>query len=104
MGLGKTIQALAIAYYYKNEWPLLIACPSSICLLWIEEIEKWLPDIEPHQINLVKSGIDVRYNKAKPCMCMIFFTSMLMIETFRSNCILFDLHFNITTLIHVRAI
>ena len=30
MGLGKTIQALGIACYYKENWPLLIVCPSSV--------------------------------------------------------------------------
>jgi len=30
MGVGKTIQAIGLAYIYKNEWPLLIFCPSSL--------------------------------------------------------------------------
>ena len=30
MGVGKTIQALAVAYLYKSEWPLLVICPSSL--------------------------------------------------------------------------
>ena len=30
MGLGKTIQALGIAHYYKESWPLLIVTPSSV--------------------------------------------------------------------------
>jgi len=30
MGLGKTIQALGIAHYYRNDWPLLIVAPSSM--------------------------------------------------------------------------
>jgi SNF2 family DNA or RNA helicase len=28
MGVGKTIQAIAIAQYYKDEWPLFIVTPS----------------------------------------------------------------------------
>ena len=60
MGLGKTLQALAIAYHYKEEWPLLIVVPSSVKFSWIEEIEKWLPDIHPQDINLIRSGTDVR--------------------------------------------
>lgn len=60
MGLGKTLQALSIAYYYKNEWPLLIVCPSSMRFPWIEEIEKWLPDIQPDELNLIQSGTDAR--------------------------------------------
>lgn len=30
MGVGKTIQALAVACVYKADWPLLIICPSSL--------------------------------------------------------------------------
>jgi len=30
MGLGKTIQALGIAHYFKENWPLLIVAPSSV--------------------------------------------------------------------------
>eukprot|EP00826_Nyctotherus_ovalis_P035018 TRINITY_DN2965_c0_g1_i6.p1 TRINITY_DN2965_c0_g1~~TRINITY_DN2965_c0_g1_i6.p1 ORF type:complete len:515 (-),score=134.29 TRINITY_DN2965_c0_g1_i6:64-1608(-) len=42
MGTGKTIQAIAIAYCYKSEWPLLIICPSSLKFMWRQEILKWL--------------------------------------------------------------
>jgi SWI/SNF-related matrix-associated actin-dependent regulator 1 of chromatin subfamily A len=30
MGVGKTIQALGIAYVFKNDWPLLIIVPASL--------------------------------------------------------------------------
>ncbi|ESP02276.1 hypothetical protein LOTGIDRAFT_138707 [Lottia gigantea] len=60
MGLGKTIQAISIAYYYKEDWPLLIIVPSSLRYCWIEEIEKWLPDIHPHDINLIMMGNDAK--------------------------------------------
>ncbi|XP_052270914.1 DNA annealing helicase and endonuclease ZRANB3-like isoform X3 [Dreissena polymorpha] len=59
MGLGKTLQAISVAYYYKDEWPLLVIVPSSLRFCWIEEFEKWLPDIDPASINLVQSGSDV---------------------------------------------
>ena len=35
MGVGKTIQAVGLAYIYKNEWPLLIFCPSSLVNLFL---------------------------------------------------------------------
>ncbi len=59
MGLGKTLQALAVAYYYRQEWPLLIVVPSSMRYPWIEEVEKWFPEIDPLDINLIMSGNDV---------------------------------------------
>lgn len=34
MGVGKTIQSLALAYIYKHEWPLLIICPPTLKINW----------------------------------------------------------------------
>jgi SNF2 family DNA or RNA helicase len=61
MGLGKTLQALCIAYFYRNEWPLLIIVPSSLRYPWIEEMEKWFPDILPEHINSIESSSDIAY-------------------------------------------
>ncbi|KAJ8308700.1 hypothetical protein KUTeg_013574 [Tegillarca granosa] len=58
MGLGKTLQAISVAYYYRNEWPLLIIVPSSLRFCWVEELEKWIPDIHPKDIYLVQTGND----------------------------------------------
>ncbi|XP_038058239.1 DNA annealing helicase and endonuclease ZRANB3-like isoform X2 [Patiria miniata] len=60
MGLGKTIQAISVAYFYRSEWPLLIVVPSSMRYPWIEELERWLPDLQPTDMNLISSGTDVR--------------------------------------------
>ncbi|XP_036742539.2 DNA annealing helicase and endonuclease ZRANB3 isoform X2 [Manis pentadactyla] len=60
MGLGKTIQAIAIAYFYKEEWPLLIVVPSSLRYPWTEEIEKWIPELDPEEINVIQNKTDVR--------------------------------------------
>lgn len=38
MGLGKTVQAICIAAYYRNEWPLLVVAPSSVRFTWAEVI------------------------------------------------------------------
>ncbi|KAL4618025.1 DNA annealing helicase and endonuclease ZRANB3-like [Arapaima gigas] len=59
MGLGKTLQAIAVAYLYKEEWPLLVVVPSSLRYPWIEEMEKWIPELSPEDINLVESKSDV---------------------------------------------
>ncbi|KAL1251529.1 hypothetical protein QQF64_019325, partial [Cirrhinus molitorella] len=58
MGLGKTIQAISVAYVFKQEWPLLIVVPSSLKYPWIEELEKWIPELDPRDINLVESKTD----------------------------------------------
>ncbi|XP_072020208.1 DNA annealing helicase and endonuclease ZRANB3-like [Amphiura filiformis] len=59
MGLGKTLQAIATAYYYQNEWPLLIVVPTALRYPWIEELEKWLPELQPNDVNLIASGTDI---------------------------------------------
>lgn len=55
MGLGKTLQAIGIAYYFKASWPLLIIVPSSMKFSWVNELEEWLPDIEPGDVNVIRS-------------------------------------------------
>ncbi|XP_018300731.1 SWI/SNF-related matrix-associated actin-dependent regulator of chromatin subfamily A-like protein 1 [Mycetomoellerius zeteki] len=51
MGLGKTIQALGIAHYYKESWPLLIVTPSSVRYQWSQAIYEFLPSIPTHYIH-----------------------------------------------------
>ncbi|KAF7688242.1 hypothetical protein HF521_014248 [Silurus meridionalis] len=59
MGLGKTVQAISVAYLYRHEWPLLIVVPSSMKYPWIEELERWIPELLPDDINLVESKSDI---------------------------------------------
>jgi SWI/SNF-related matrix-associated actin-dependent regulator 1 of chromatin subfamily A len=42
MGVGKTIQAIAVSCVYQEDWPLLIVCPSSLRFTWQDELIKWL--------------------------------------------------------------
>ncbi|KAM6958317.1 DNA annealing helicase and endonuclease ZRANB3 isoform 1-T1 [Tautogolabrus adspersus] len=55
MGLGKTVQAIAVAYAFRKEWPLLVVVPSSLKYPWIEELERWIPELQPGDINLVEN-------------------------------------------------
>ncbi|XP_027670884.2 DNA annealing helicase and endonuclease ZRANB3 isoform X6 [Falco cherrug] len=59
MGLGKTIQAIAVSYYYKNEWPLLIVVPSSLRYPWVDEMEKWIPELSPDDISIIQNKTDI---------------------------------------------
>ena len=52
MGLGKTLQALAIAHYYLTDWPLLILTPSSMKFAWEEAIRVWLPSVPLHHLQV----------------------------------------------------
>ena len=58
MGLGKTIQSLGIASIYKEKWPLLIVCPSSVRFAWRAAIIRWLPSVPEEDINVIVAGND----------------------------------------------
>jgi len=45
MGVGKTIQAIGCTSVFKEDWPVLIICPSSLKYNWKDEIISWLRDI-----------------------------------------------------------
>lgn len=55
MGVGKTVQSLALASLYDYAWPLLIVCPSALRLNWQDEIIKWLR-MAKSDLQLINSG------------------------------------------------
>ena len=44
MGLGKTLQSLAVASYYFEKWPILIITTKTGTITWKSEIEKWMSE------------------------------------------------------------
>jgi len=58
MGLGKTVQALGMASYYRQAWPVLVICPSSVRFSWEEAIARWLPSVDRQDITVITSGKD----------------------------------------------
>lgn len=58
MGLGKTLQALVISQAYKESWPVLVICPSSLRFTWKGEIRRWLK-IPEDEIYVVLKGGDL---------------------------------------------
>ena len=58
MGVGKTIQAIAMASCFKEEWPLLIVAPASLRLTWADAMERWLPELRPEDIHIVRGKRD----------------------------------------------
>ena len=55
MGVGKTIQAIALAYIYRDSWPVLIVCPGSMKYLWKGEIQTWL-GFKNKRINMLNTS------------------------------------------------
>lgn len=64
MGVGKTIQSLAIISIYRHEWPFLVICPSSLRFNWQQEILNWCGDfIKKSEIQVyAKGGTPIREN------------------------------------------
>jgi hypothetical protein len=56
MGLGKSLQAIALCAYFSEDWPVLIICPSSLRYNWQNEFLKWMPCISESDINVVLSA------------------------------------------------
>jgi SNF2 family DNA or RNA helicase len=52
VGVGKTLQALALAAAYAHEGPILIIVPASLRFMWAEQVEKWLR-VPPHACTVV---------------------------------------------------
>ena len=60
MGCGKTLSSIALAWQYRDEWPLLVITPSSMRGSWAYELERWLPSVSPSDISILRSGKDVK--------------------------------------------
>ena len=61
----RPLQAIAIAVFYAEEWPLLVVCPTSMSLTWCEELERWCPFLVPGDVNLVRSHHNAELSRAK---------------------------------------
>ncbi|MGJ5674326.1 MAG: DEAD/DEAH box helicase [Nostochopsis sp.] len=57
MGLGKTVQALAVILMRAHEGPTLIVAPTSVCMNWVSEASRFAPTL-----NIVQFGGANRQN------------------------------------------
>jgi SNF2 family DNA or RNA helicase len=57
MGLGKTVQGLAVILMRAHEGPTLIIAPTSVCMNWVSEAQKFAPTL-----NIVQFGGTNRQN------------------------------------------
>lgn len=56
MGLGKTMQAIGLALYYFDDWPLLIVCPASVKFQWVNAMLDWVPNLTRSDILEIDSS------------------------------------------------
>ncbi|XP_017151905.2 SWI/SNF-related matrix-associated actin-dependent regulator of chromatin subfamily A-like protein 1 [Drosophila miranda] len=56
MGLGKTYQALAVADYFKEDWPLLVCTTASTRDSWAVHITELLPKVPLHYIQVLNNN------------------------------------------------
>ncbi len=47
MGLGKTVQALALVLSHASEGPTLVIAPTSVCMNWMVEAQRFAPTLNP---------------------------------------------------------
>ena len=52
MGLGKTVQALALILSRAPKGPTLILAPTSVCINWLEEAQRFTPTLNVHQFGV----------------------------------------------------
>ncbi|MBD1912395.1 MULTISPECIES: DEAD/DEAH box helicase [unclassified Leptolyngbya] len=51
MGLGKTLQALALILTRAPQGPTLIVAPTSVCMNWMGEAQRFAPTLNPIQLG-----------------------------------------------------
>ncbi|KAJ8604061.1 hypothetical protein CTAYLR_001746 [Chrysophaeum taylorii] len=57
MGLGKTLQAIAFAS--ALDAPLLVLCPAGLRAYWADQLETWIPDLDPSELCVVRGQNDM---------------------------------------------
>jgi len=58
-GLGKTIQAIGIALYYFDEWPLLVVSPSCVTFQWKAALLDFIPGFKETDIIEINAKNDI---------------------------------------------
>lgn len=65
MGLGKTVQALAVILTRATAGPTLIVAPTSVCMNWISEAQKFAPTLNPIQLGVGSREVSLSESRQK---------------------------------------
>lgn len=91
MGLGKTREALAIADFYKNDWPLLIVTTASSRTVWSNELMSFMPHVNVYDIRTLESCNDnILDAKVVICSYAAMENNMKKLEQKRFGVVIFD--------------
>lgn len=58
MGLGKTFQAIAVADFYRDDWPLLVVTTATARNSWERHLKDLLPSVPADSIKCLVSSND----------------------------------------------
>ena len=78
MGLGKTVQVLAILLQRAPAGPSLVIAPASVCLNWLDEIQRFTPTLKP--VRLEDRLREKTVQELKPFDVMVVSYGLLMNE------------------------
>ena len=84
---------ICVAACYNVEWPLLIVCPSSVTITWLEALYTWLsPKVLPgaHSIHVISSS-KVCDASRRACTCATEMTLLLSSHCMKPPCMSFCL-------------
>jgi SNF2 family DNA or RNA helicase len=82
MGVGKTLQAVAVACCYADEWPLLIVVPATLRVHWADELQRWATWLRPADVHVIFGAADKLSAKCVPKVTIISYT---MLEHLRGD-------------------
>ena len=73
MGLGKTLQSFGFFSLIESDQPILVVCPKSLIYNWLEERNKWAPEMEAHiLVGSPKERQEVYARMRKPGKAVYF--------------------------------
>ena len=75
MGLGKTLQAFALFSMVKEPLPILVVCPKSLIYNWMDEKQKWAPDLKAYILDGQPKQRQALYQKMRESRKAIYFVS-----------------------------
>lgn len=63
MGLGKTRQAIGIADFYRDDWPLLVVTNASTRQYWSTELLNLISRLKPEDIQILQGNKNYFHNE-----------------------------------------